>query len=236
MVENPENADSYRITVTNGEALATEDFGELPDSWNVLDEFEDLEEQPGPGTFTVDLEAFRDSEVLVNKEDTVEFDELSIDLVSKRDNIYEAEIPSSEEEFVQDYEWSLTVDGESSELEGVKSVEIDPEDYGLEEGDSFTLRTAITYGSIAHEYSVERDFVYSDGPLPLPGFEDPQDLNEDGLYDDVTGNGEVGVEDVQALFDNMDNIPEEDAQYFNFSGTDASEVTIFDVQALFNRI
>ena len=62
------------------------------------------------------------------------------------------------------------------------------------------------------------------------------DTTGDGLLNDVTGSGTFDVSDVQALFENMGQISAEDAQYFSFSETTADEVTIFDVQALFNRL
>jgi len=76
------------------------------------------------------------------------------------------------------------------------------------------------------------------GPDELPGQEDPpQDLNGDGLYEDVTGSGDVGVADVQALFENLDSEQVQNSPAsFNFSGLDPDEVNIFDVQGLFNSI
>lgn len=75
------------------------------------------------------------------------------------------------------------------------------------------------------------------GPPPVVGDDRPQDLNDDGLYEDVNGDGEANVFDVQILFNNLDNPAVQDyAEYYNFSGQDEEEVGIFDVQALFNRI
>lgn len=69
------------------------------------------------------------------------------------------------------------------------------------------------------------------------GLNPPRDRDGDGLFEDVTGDGELGIQDVQALFDNLSNPDvQENAAKFNFSGTDGSRVTVFDVQALFNRI
>ena len=76
------------------------------------------------------------------------------------------------------------------------------------------------------------------GPDALPGHGQPRDLDGDGLFEDVRGDGEPAPEiaDVQALFENMDAISASDARYFNFSQLNEDEVTIFDVQALFNRL
>ena len=75
-------------------------------------------------------------------------------------------------------------------------------------------------------------------PEPLPGSDDPpQDLNGNGLFEDVQGDGDVTVIDVQALFENLDDeLVQDNSPAFNFSGLDHNEVTIFDVQALFNTI
>ncbi len=68
-------------------------------------------------------------------------------------------------------------------------------------------------------------------------FNPPRDRDGDGLFEDVTGDGELGIQDVQALFDNLSNPDvQENAPKFNFSGTNDSRVTVFDVQALFTRI
>lgn len=60
---------------------------------------------------------------------------------------------------------------------------------------------------------------------------------DDGLLDDVTGSGELTIADVQAFFTAMDRpVTQAYAEKFNFAGFDDSQVTIFDVQALFNRV
>lgn len=59
----------------------------------------------------------------------------------------------------------------------------------------------------------------------------------DGLLDDVTGSGELTIADVQAFFTAMDRpVVQSNAERFDFAGFDDSQVTIFDVQALFNRM
>lgn len=69
------------------------------------------------------------------------------------------------------------------------------------------------------------------------GVNPPRDLNADGLYRDIDGNCEFDIGDVQALFFNLhSDAVQENAQAFNFSGMDADEVTIFDVQALFRDL
>lgn len=74
--------------------------------------------------------------------------------------------------------------------------------------------------------------------LPIvTGDSPPQDLNDDGLYRDIRGDGELTIFDVQALFDNLDNEElQEHAELFDFAGNDPETVSIFDVQALFDDL
>ena len=79
------------------------------------------------------------------------------------------------------------------------------------------------------------DIMLSVGPAAIGPFDTPVDLNGDGLYEGTRGDEQLSVAEVQALFDYKDEIPESEASFFNFSGLNNSEVTIFDVQALYNR-
>ena len=77
------------------------------------------------------------------------------------------------------------------------------------------------------------------GPPSLPGFDNPpQDLDGDGRFEDVDGNGSFDIFDVQALFTHLDSIAVQDnPAAFNFNDDpDPTDVTIFDVQALFDRL
>ena len=70
------------------------------------------------------------------------------------------------------------------------------------------------------------------GPPALPGFGDPpQDNDDDGLFEDITGSGDVGVGDTQALFNNLDSeAVQNNAGSFDFnSATPSDQVTILDV-------
>jgi PKD repeat protein len=74
-------------------------------------------------------------------------------------------------------------------------------------------------------------------PRPVVGNTPPQDLDGDGLYENVRGDGEFDITDVQALFDNLDTGTVQSASAaFNFSGGDPDRVTVLDVQGLFNRL
>jgi len=78
----------------------------------------------------------------------------------------------------------------------------------------------------------------SGGELPLPplvGDTLPQDLNGDGLYEDVRGSGEVTILDVQVLFNYLGTpVMANHTSKFNFQGND-NEINILDVQELFNQ-
>lgn len=78
------------------------------------------------------------------------------------------------------------------------------------------------------------------GPPALaeaPGYDNPQDVDDDGLFEHTTGTGEFSIADVQALFEHLDNEDRVQAysEFYNFSGLDEDRVTIFDVQALYRR-
>jgi outer membrane protein assembly factor BamB len=74
-----------------------------------------------------------------------------------------------------------------------------------------------------------------EGPPALPEQDDPpQDLNGDGLYRDVDGDGEFSVGDVQLFFQYRNSDPvQNNPEAFNFDDSDPAEVTVADVQALF---
>jgi len=72
-------------------------------------------------------------------------------------------------------------------------------------------------------------------PAPVVGENSPRDLDCDGNYDDIDGDGELSILDVQTLFDRRnDEEIEANAERFDFSDSGGDRVSIFDVQALFN--
>jgi hypothetical protein len=95
-------------------------------------------------------------------------------------------------------------------------------------------------------FKLDADLAFTDefeAPIPQPpelpnGPTEgpPQPFGGSQLYEDVTGSGTVNLTDVQVLFENLD-APEvqNNAQAFNFSGFYPDEVTILDVQALYER-
>ena len=64
----------------------------------------------------------------------------------------------------------------------------------------------------------------------------PTDPTNDGLHEDVNGDGVFSVADVQALFDSReDPTLATYSEWFDFDGDGAGAVTVADVQALFDR-
>lgn len=77
-------------------------------------------------------------------------------------------------------------------------------------------------------------------PRPLAvrdTFASPTDPDGDGFYEDVRGDGTLDVFDVQTLFHARDSpTVQNDAAAFNFQGSNASRVTVADVQQLFSEL
>ncbi|PSQ62958.1 MAG: PKD domain-containing protein [Halobacteriales archaeon SW_8_66_22] len=76
-----------------------------------------------------------------------------------------------------------------------------------------------------------------DGPGPVVGGDPPTDPDGDGLYEDIDGDGEFTIGDVQLFFQYRDSDAIQDnAEFFNFSRGEPAEVTIADVQELFQEL
>ena len=74
-------------------------------------------------------------------------------------------------------------------------------------------------------------------PDPVVGDQRPRDLDCDGNYEDIDGDGELTIFDVQALFEHRnDEQLEANADLFDFAGTGGDRVSIFDVQSLYDRL
>jgi len=75
------------------------------------------------------------------------------------------------------------------------------------------------------------------GPPPVVGDDPPRDLDGDGLYRDIDGDGAFTIGDVQALFHHRrDDVVLDNAEYFNFAGNDPPEISLVDVQVLFQDL
>lgn len=109
--------------------------------------------------------------------------------------------------------------------------------------------------SVGYGYPLEEESDYDDGdpvgygygtygdtrpPAVTDDSELPQEADGfegDGLFEDITGDGEFDIADVQFFFDNLDTVTVAAyAPFYNFSGTNEANASIFDVQAQFNRL
>jgi hypothetical protein len=70
------------------------------------------------------------------------------------------------------------------------------------------------------------------------GQKPPQDVDQDGLFEDINGDGEFDISDIQLLFNNLSKEAVQDnPAAFNFSETEnPAEVTVSDVQALYDNL
>jgi len=75
-----------------------------------------------------------------------------------------------------------------------------------------------------------------EGPPPVIGDEQPSDPDGDGLYEDIDGDGEFTISDVSQFFESYrSDAVQENAEFFNFEGSDDGTVTLADVQALYSK-
>jgi hypothetical protein len=94
------------------------------------------------------------------------------------------------------------------------------------------------YGTYTLNVSTLDDEVSAQTEVLLPTLVDgpPQDLDDDGLYEDVRGNGGLSILDVQSLFNNLENeVVQNNSEAFKFQ-PGVGEITILDVQGLFNEL
>lgn len=78
----------------------------------------------------------------------------------------------------------------------------------------------------------------NEAPPALPGEENPpKDIDGDGLYEDINGDGELTVGDVQLFFTHRNaDVVRANAEFFNFSGEESGTVTNADVEALYQLL
>jgi len=89
-----------------------------------------------------------------------------------------------------------------------------------------------TEAGFEYPLSVENGTLSATALDPVVGDSPPTDPDGDGVYEDVNGDGEVNVVDVQALFNNYDAASvQRHSEAFDFNGD--GETNIVDVQRLF---
>lgn len=116
--------------------------------------------------------------------------------------------------------WDVDEDG-SPEYNG-SSIEWNPDQAG-----EYTIKVTYAHGNA----SLSRTQSVSVSSVPL----NPTDPDDDGLYEDVNGDGDVSVTEVQALFANQDDPYIKDhPEQFDFNGD--GEFSILDIQALFMNV
>lgn len=139
----------------------------------------------------------------------------------------------------------------TGELTGIKTVSfefdgatVDSEDVELDPGASadvsFTVSSGeisagtYTHGVVTEDGNATAEIVIT--PPALGEFETPpQDLDGDGLYEDVNGDDEFDMGDAQALFANRNTeAVQNNAAAFDFNGDEV--VDVGDVQALFDQL
>jgi PKD repeat protein len=87
------------------------------------------------------------------------------------------------------------------------------------------------------DLDIEWDDNQPFAPAPVVGENSPRDLDCDGNYDDLDGDGELTVMDVQKLFElRNDEQLESNAELYDFSDSGTDRISIFDVQGLYTRL
>jgi len=126
-----------------------------------------------------------------------------------------------------EYKWDLTGDG---------AVDDTGERVTFEFWTAGTQTVTLTaVGADGTTASVSQSVRVSD--LPPVGDAPPRDLDGDGLYRDIRGDGNLTILDVQTLFNNLgSDVVQSNSGAFNFDGANAGEIDILDVQALFNDL
>lgn len=108
---------------------------------------------------------------------------------------------------------------------------------GGAEGDVGKFSTWVDAGDVNSSEKVYGSFTISDQDNlpPVVGGSPPKDVDNDGTFEDINGDGRMNVIDVQAFFSNLDNDAiQNQLDAFDYNGD--SSVDVIDVQALFNQL
>lgn len=134
---------------------------------------------------------------------------------------------------------ATTVDGEQT----TAYRQVDIRTPGITDGQTVSVAVSPTVSDLDPESLTRTSTVeaivpgeFKESPVqgpPIFGNAPARDLDGDGLYEDIDGDGTLTVSDVQLLFENRNTTAiQNNAEMFNFSGDNAGEVTLDDVRAL----
>ncbi|PSP22234.1 hypothetical protein BRC61_05155 [Halobacteriales archaeon QH_10_65_19] len=115
---------------------------------------------------------------------------------------------------------------ESADTEGETSLDLAVTEINDGDGNPYTVG-----GATGATLTVSEEA----GPPALPGQDDPpQDIDGDSLYEDIDGNDEFTIGDVQIFFQNRDSdVVQNNPEAFNFDEREPPGISVGDVQALF---
>jgi len=241
LLETNVDAESYEWKLSlDGETIASEEDTTEWDTTEAIAEYlggEPVEELQLQAELTVGNEAGEDTE-------TKSFSLTGLDhgIEGPTEFEYEGETFTGEYSAAIDnslFETSLldgndiiwTLDGEETMQTATgRTVSFDFTDAG-----EYSLTQEIELDGLV--YSDEKEVkveASEDQPPVVTGDNRPRDLDEDGLYEDIDGDGELTISDVQKFFQEKDSgAVQNNPQYFNFDGNEPADVSIGDVQALF---
>ena len=138
-------------------------------------------------------------------------------------------------------EFSLAAALLSSAHEPAEQTQIATVTVSVAESGAFTLgfgdAAVLNANGDAYALTTADPTLSAESIPPIDGEEPPNDLTGDGLHEDIDGDGQVSIFDVQALFKNIDSTSvQANAPAFDFDGNGGEDVSIFDVQGLFDIV
>jgi PKD repeat protein len=90
------------------------------------------------------------------------------------------------------------------------------------------------FSSEDDELTVDAEVVEEETVPPVTGDSPPTNLDDDAQLEDVNGNGELDIGDVQALYDSrQSDAVQNNVESFDFNNNDG--IDIGDIQALYNE-
>jgi uncharacterized membrane protein len=182
-----------------------------------------VQEQSGPANFTVNVNS---TNAPITAGET-----LSVDATIKN---------TGDEDSSQTV--VLNVDGLGSDSVSVSlssgESTIETLSVGTESGDAGEYTAVVETSDDSDSTPITVEEADGGEPPSLPGAENPPaDPNDDGVYEDINGDGDLNIFDVQMLFDNLDtSTVQNHPSAYDFAGLENGRVEVFDVQALYNEM